>query len=263
MIVIVISAISTWLLPAGQYSKLSVSDEKYFVMDTPSGHVNLPLTQHTLDSLGIKIALQKFVNGDIRKPVSIPGTYKKEAGSPQGILKVIQAPIKGIYDSIEIIFFILVAGGFVYVFNETGALVKGITRLSFAMKGREPILIALLTAIFSLLGASYGMSEESIVFYPLLVPLFIAAGYDLMVPLAIIFGGTTLGGIPAFSNPFSTIIAANAAGINWMDGLYERLILFVITTALLVGYILRYAAKVKKDPTTSLVYRIDGDVKPP
>jgi uncharacterized ion transporter superfamily protein YfcC len=263
MIVIVFAAISTWILPAGQYSKLVASDEKQFVMNTPTGDIKLPFTQKTLDSLGIKINLDKFIAGDIRKPVSIPGTYKRESRSPQGILKIIQAPIKGIYESIEIIFFILVAGGFVFVFNETGALVKGITSLAFVMKGREPLLIAILTTLFSFLGASYGMAEEAIVFYPLLVPLFIAAGYDLMVPLAIIFGGSTLGGIPAFSNPFSTIIAANAAGINWMDGLYERLILFVMVTALLVWYILRYAAKVKKDPKSSIVYRIDGDVMPP
>ncbi len=107
------------------------------------------------------------------------------------------------------------------------------------------------------------MAEEALVFYPILVPLFLAAGYDLLVPLAIIFGGTSLGCIASFSNPFSVIIASNAAGINWMDGLTERLILWVIVTALLIWYILRYAAKVKKDPKASLVYQIDGDVAPP
>jgi uncharacterized ion transporter superfamily protein YfcC len=107
------------------------------------------------------------------------------------------------------------------------------------------------------------MAEEALVFYPILVPLFLAAGYDLLVPLAIIFGGTSLGCIAAFSNPFSTIIASNAAGINWMDGLASRLILWVIITGVLAWYILRYAAKVKKDPSASLVLKFDGDVKPP
>ena len=106
------------------------------------------------------------------------------------------------------------------------------------------------------------MAEEALVFYPILVPLFLAAGYDLLIPLAIIFGGTSIGCLPAFSNPFATIIASNAAGINWMDGLTGRLILWAIVTALLVWYILKYAAKIKKDPTASLVYKIDGVVKP-
>jgi len=263
MVVIVLAAISSWVLPAGQYNKLSTENGKYFVMTTPSGDVNLSFNQKTLDSLTIKIPIQKFISGDIRKPISVPGTFKKQERNQQGFLSIVQAPIKGIIESIEIILFILITGGFVYVFNETGALVKGIASLSASMKGSEPMLIVILTSIFSFLGASYGMAEESLVFYPLLVPLFIAAGYDLIIPLAIIFGGTTLGGIAAFSNPFSTIIASNAAGINWMDGLYERLVMFTITTVIFCWYILRYAAKIKQEPSASLVLKIDGNVKPP
>ena len=263
MVVIIIAAIGTWLLPAGQYSKLSVVNGQSFMMTTPAGDVNLPFTQQTLDSLHILISLEKFTDGDIRKPVSVPGTFREQKRNPQGFLNILQAPIKGIYDSMDIILFILFIGGFMYVFNETGAMIKGITWLSFKMKGREPMLIAILTVVFSFFAASYGMAEEALVFYPLLVPLFLAAGYDLLVPLAIIFGSTSLGGIAAFSSPFSTIIASNAAGINWMDGLGERLLLWLIATAILVVYILRYAAKIKKDPSASLVYKIDGDVKPP
>ncbi|MES2891014.1 MAG: YfcC family protein [Bacteroidota bacterium] len=263
MLVIIIAAISTWLLPAGEYSKLSHPDENSFLVKDADGERSLPFTQATLDSLGIRIPLEKFQAGDIRKPISIPGTYQQQERNPQGFFSILQAPIKGIYDTIDIVLFVLFIGGFMYVFNETGAMMKGITWLSYTMRGREPRLIAILTTIFSFFAASYGMAEEALVFYPVLVPIFLAAGYDLMVPLAIIFGGTSLGGLAAFSNPFSTIIASNAAGINWMDGLNERLLLWVISTAILVWYILRYAAKVKKDPTTSLVYRIDGKVSPP
>ena len=262
MAVIILAAIATWLLPAGQYNKLSAGDRS-FVLITPSGDIDLPLTQKTLDSLGIIIPVQKFIDGDIRKPVSVPATFTKQKRNGQGFIDILQAPIKGIYDSIDIILFVLIIGGFMYVFNETGAMVKGITWLSYTMKGRERWLIIILTTILSFFAASYGMAEEALVFYPILVPLFLAAGYDLLVPLAIIFGGTSLGCIAAFSNPFSTIIASNAAGINWMDGLSSRLLLWVITTALLIWYILRYAAKVKKDPSASLVLKFDGDVKPP
>lgn len=263
MLVIILAAISTWLLPAGQYNKLSYSEGKSFVVLAPSGETQLPLSQTTLDSLGIGIPLQKFLDGDIRKAVSIPGSYQKLEANHQGFLEILQAPIKGIMESIDIILFILIIGGFMYVFNETGAMLKGITWLSHTMKGREPLLIGILTTVLSFFAASYGMAEEALVFYPILVPLFLAAGYDLLVPLAIIFGGTSLGCIASFSNPFSVIIASNAAGINWMDGLAERLILWVIVTALLIWYILRYAAKVKKDPKASLVYQIDGEVAPP
>ncbi|CAN5546647.1 YfcC family protein [soil metagenome] len=262
MIVIILAAIGTWLLPAGQYNKMS-ADGKFFTMITDTSELKLPLTQQTLDSLGLHIPVQKFIDGDIRKPISVPGTFTKQPRNQQGFINILQAPIKGIYDSIDIILFVLIMGGFMFVFNETGAMVKGITWLAYTMKGREHWLIAILTSVFSFFAAAYGMAEEAFVFYPILVPLFLAAGYDMLVPLAIIFGGTSIGGIAAFSNPFSTIIASNAAGINWMDGLGERLVLWVMITALLVWYILRYAAKVKKDPTASLVYKIDGILKSP
>jgi uncharacterized ion transporter superfamily protein YfcC len=261
MMVIVFAAICTWVLPAGQYKKASFKD-KNFTVQTDSSEVVLPGTQHTLDSLGIRIQIQKFINGDIRKPVSIPGTFSKEPRNGRGFISILQAPIKGIVESIDIILFVLIIGGFMYVFNESGAMVKGISSLAHAMKGKEHWLIAILTTIFSFFGASYGMAEEALVFYPILVPLFLAAGYDLLIPLAVIFGGTSLGCIASFSNPFATIIASNAAGINWMDGLTERLILWAIITALLVWYILRYANKIKKDPTASLVQKIDGEVTP-
>ncbi|GAB2839534.1 YfcC family protein [Ferruginibacter profundus] len=261
MLVIILAAAGTWLLPAGQYNKLAVSG-KNFTMVTDTNEIILPLTQQTLDSLGIQIKIDKFIAGDIRKPVSVPGSFTKQKRNQQGFISILQAPIKGIVDSVEIILFVLVIGGFMFVFNETGAMVKGITWLAHTMKGREQWLIAILTIVFSFFAGSYGMYEEAIIFYPILVPLFLAAGYDLLVPLAIIFGGTTIGSLPAFSNPFSVIIASNAAGINWMDGLGERLVLWVIVTALLVWYILRYAAKIKKDPTASLVFKIDGEVKP-
>ncbi len=262
MMVIILAAIGTWLLPAGQYAKL-VTDGRSFIVSTDTSTATLPLTQKTLDSLGIGIHIQKFVDGDIRKPVSVPGTYSKQKRNPQGFIDILKAPIKGIYDSIYIILFVLVIGGFMYLFNETGAMTKGISWLSFTMKGREPLLMVILTSLFSFFAASYGMAEEALVFYPVLVPLFLAAGYDLLVPLAIIFGGTTLGGVPAFSNPFSTIIASNAAGINWMDGLTQRLLLWILLTALMIWYILRYAAKVKKDPAESLVYKMQGVVDSP
>ena len=261
MIVIVLAAIATWMLPAGEYNKLS-ADGNEFSMTTNNGIVKLPLHQKTLDSLGILIQVDKFVKGEIRKPVSIPDSFTEKPRNPQGFINILQAPIKGIMDSIDIILFVLIIGGFMFVFNETGAMVKGISWVAHTMAGREHWLIAILTTMFSFLAGSYGMAEEALVFYPILVPLFLAAGYDLLIPLGVIFGGTMIGNIPAFSNPFSVIIGSNAAGINWMDGLGERLIVWAITTGILVWYLLRYASKVKKDAGASLVLQIDGEVKP-
>ena len=261
--VIIIAALATVVIPAGQYSRLSYTEGNSFTLTTKDAELSLPFTQHTLDSLDIKITLEKFKSGAIRKPVSVPGTYQTMAKNRQGIIEILEAPIKGIYDSIDIVFFILIIGGFMNVFNESGAMVRGLTTLSYNMKGKEAWLIIILTFLFSFAGSSYGMAEEALVFYPVMVPLFLAAGYDLLVPVAVIFVGAQTGYLASFTNPFSTIIASNAAGVNWADGLTERIIMFIITTAVAIWYIVRYAQKVKADPTTSLVYKTDGAIVSP
>jgi uncharacterized ion transporter superfamily protein YfcC len=263
LVVIVIAAFATWLLPAGKYNTLSYAEEGGFVMHTADGDAPLAFRQETLDSLKIHITLEKFKSGSIRKPVSIPGTYHRIASNRQGIIDVLQAPVKGIEDSIDVVLFILIIGGFMSVFHESGAMVKGLTHLSVSMKGREAWLIIILTFLFSFAGSSYGMAEEALVFYPVMVPLFLAAGYDLLVPVAVIFGGTQLGTLSSFTNPFSTIIASNAAGVSWADGLAGRILMFIVSTAITIWYIVRYAQKVKRDPTKSLVYRMDGAIKSP
>ncbi|HVX28600.1 MAG TPA: hypothetical protein VHB70_19780 [Parafilimonas sp.] len=263
MVAIVLAAMATWVLPAGTYSKLSATGNQSFKMSSTSGDISLPFTQHTLDSLSIKIPLEKFAAGDIRKPVSVPGTYRKLARRRQGIIQILEAPVKGIVDSIDIALFILFIGGFMSVFNKTGAMFRGVNYLALRMKGKEKLLIVILIFIFSFLGGSYGMDVESIVFYPVLVPLFLAAAYDLMIPLAIVFGGAAVGFAACFTNPFSVIIASNTAGINWIDGLYERLLFYVIAAGLYAWYVLRYANKIKRDPTQSIVYKTDGVVKSP
>lgn len=254
MIVIVLAAVATWLIPSGRYDRLSYGEGSSFTYNTSDGDIALPFTQHTLDSLKINIPLKSFETGAIKKPVSVPGSYKTIPSSRQGFIKVLQAPVKGIYDSVDIILFILVIGGFMQVFNESGAMLKGVKALSVSMKGRESWLIIILTFLFALGGASYGMAEEGFVFYPILIPIFLAAGYDLLVPVAVIFGGTQLGTLASFTNPFATIIASNAAGVSWADGLNERLVMFVLTAIIYIWYVVRYAQRVKKDPSKSLLY---------
>jgi uncharacterized ion transporter superfamily protein YfcC len=258
MAIIVLAALCTWVLPAGQYNTLQYNDSGSFTLNQKDTSITIPANKAVLDSLGIKINLSKFENGDVKKPVSIPGSYHKINANKQGFIEVLQAPIKGIYDSVDIIFFVLLIGAFMQVFNTSGTMEQGLRALSHRMQGRESWLIVILTFLFSLGGATFGMAEEGLAFYVILTPIFIAAGYDLIVPVAVIFGGTQLGTLASFSNPFSAVVASNAAGINWRDGMYERIAMFVITGIIMIWYIVQYANKIKKDPTKSLVYKIDG-----
>ncbi|CAM3844287.1 YfcC family protein [Mucilaginibacter galii] len=260
--VIVLAALATLLVPAGKFDTLTYAAPG-FTLNKNGTDITLPGTQKTLDSLHIVTPLTAFEQGTIRKPVSVPGSYHRLPKNAQGVVSIIEAPIKGIYDTIDIVLFILLIGGFIHVFNETGALEAGLKSLSAKMQGHEGWLIIIVTFLLTFGGASYGMAEEAFAFYPVLVPLFLAAGYDLLVPVAVIFGGTQLGTLSSFSNPFSTIIASNACGISWTDGINGRLIMFVLSATVYIAYVFRYSQKVKLNPSASLVYRFDGVVQSP
>jgi uncharacterized ion transporter superfamily protein YfcC len=262
MAIIVIAAAATWVVPAGKYNTLTYQNG-HFVIATPDSTYVAPFNKATADSLHIQIPLKTFESGEISKPISIPGSYQRLPKNPQGIISILQAPIKGIYETVDIILFVLLLGAFINIFYSSGAIEKGIARLCYKMQGRETWLIVALTFIFILGGTTYGMDAEAMAFYPILVPVFLAAGFDLIIPLGIIFIGTQIGQLSSVSNPFSTVIASNIIGINWINNISERIIICVITSAISIVYLVRYAQKVKKDPNRSIIKRTDGDVHSP
>ena len=125
---------------------------------------------------------------------------------------------------------------------------------SKALKGKEFILIIMVTLLVALGGTTFGLAEETIAFFPILIPVFIAAKYDAMVGLACIFLGSSIGTMCSTVNPFSTIIASDAAGINWTTGLNGRFMMLLIVLIISLWYMLRYAKRVKNDPTKSIIY---------
>ncbi|WP_404811698.1 YfcC family protein [Capnocytophaga canimorsus] len=255
MIVIVIAAGLTFLLPSGKYDTLSYdSVQNVFVINSKGETQTLPATQQTLAEKNISISIEKFKEGKIKKPVSIPNTYKQDEAKPQGFLEILYAPIKGIYDTIDIILFVLVLGGFIGIFNSSGTLNEGVGHLAYRLKGREGILIILVFTLIALGGTFFGLAEETLAFYPMLIPVFLAAGYDLMVPLAVIYLGSCVGTMASTVNPFSVIIASDAVGVDWTTGLVTRLVMLVLSTAISLVYIIRYAEKVKHNPQASVAY---------
>jgi len=134
--------------------------------------------------------------------------------------------------------------------------------------GRESLLIPVLMILFSLGGTSFGMWEETMAFYPLLIPVFVAAGYDPLVGIAVVLLGSGAGVIASTVNPFATGIASGFAGVSLGEGLAVRLVMLVVFDAVAVWYVMRYAARVKKHPEASLVAgfsdkfrrKADGDV---
>lgn len=257
MIVIALSALLTFLLPSGSYNTLVYeSSTSELVIKGGEQVEKVPATQQELESRRIYIDLGKFKEGKIKKPISIPGTYKQGESKPQGLLEILFAPLKGIYEAIDIILFVLILGGFIGVFNSSGAFNEGVGYLAHRLKGREGLLIILVTTLIALGGTTFGLAEETLAFYPILVPVFLAAGYDLLVPVAVIYTASCIGTMASTVNPFATIIASDAAGVDWTIGMTSRLIMLLLGVIVCIIYVMRYAEKVKKDPKKSLVYGV-------
>ena len=220
---IVLVAVLTWIIPAGQYARVAS------------------------EALG--------------KDVPVAGSYAPTDANPQGIFDVILAPIAGFYDpvaytanAIDVSLFVLIIGGFIGTVTATGAIDAGIARAMTGLKGREIWMIPFLMALFALGGTTYGMAEETLAFYLLLIPVMIAAGYDAVVPVAVIMLGAGVGVLGSTINAFSTVIASDAAGVTFADGLILRLVILGLCWLVTVVFVMRYAAKVKADPSKSLVY---------
>ncbi|MBZ9626054.1 YfcC family protein [Clostridium sp. FP2] len=255
-IVLIFAAVLTYVVPAGSYAKLKYDNEKIvFTVTNPDASVKeLPGTQDTLNKLKIKIDIEKFKDGSISKPVAIPDTYEKVKQNPQGLSNIIQAPIKGVYDTIDIIMFVFIIGGCIGVLNSSGAFDAGIASLSRITKGKEFILIIVVTILISIGGTTFGLAEETIALYPILVPVFMAAGYDAIVCIAALYMGSSIGTMFSTVNPFSSVIGSNAAGITFTQGLGMRGAGLLIATTITIIYIMKYGKKIKNDPTKSLIY---------
>ncbi|GLO59806.1 transporter [Vibrio sp. MACH09] len=220
---IAIVALFTWIVPAGQYDRA--------------------------------------MNEDLGREVPIAGTYKAVDSNPQGVIDVLLAPIDGFYDhnsyeaaAIDVSLFILIIGGFLGLVTKTGAIDAGIERVTHRLEGREELMIPILMALFAAGGTVYGMAEESLPFYTLLVPVMMAARFDPVVAAATVLLGAGIGTLGSTINPFATVIAANAAGIPFTTGMALRIGILVIGWVLCVGYVMRYAKMVRADKTKSIVF---------
>ena len=190
---------------------------------------------------------------DYADGVPIAGTYHAVEQNPQGPGDVLRAAFSGFYDAVDVCVFILMVGGFLGVVMKTGAVDAGVADIIRRLGGREKWLIPILMVLFGLGGTTYGMWEETMAFYPLLIPVFLAAGYDAVVGISVILLGAGAGVIASTVNPFATGIAAGFAGVSLGDGILLRLLELVAFEAAAIWFVMAYAAKVKRDPARSVV----------
>ena len=200
------------------------------------------------------------MNEAVGREVAVAGTYHEVEPNPQGIVEVMLAPGAGFYDpdsyaanAIDVALFVLFLGGFLGVVNATGAIDTGIRSAMVHLKGHEIWMIPILMSRFAIGGTTYGMAEETLAFYALLIPVMMAAGYDSVTGVAIILIGAGIGVLGSTINPFATVIAANAAGIPFTDGIIPRFVILLGGLVICIAYVMVYAHRVKQDPSRSAV----------
>ena len=166
--------------------------------------------------------------------------------------QVLMAPVQGFQDAIQVCLFVMILGGFLGIVTETGALDAGIAALVHKLKGRELVLIPILMAIFSIGGTTYGMCEETVPFYLLLAATMVAAGFDSLTGAAVVLLGAGCGVIGSTVNPFAVGVAVDALSgvgiaVNQAIIIALGVILWLVTLAICIVFVMRYAKKVMND----------------
>jgi uncharacterized ion transporter superfamily protein YfcC len=232
---IVLAAIATWVIPAGTYN-LTADGEP------------IPGTYHEVDAKPSRILVDSLT-------APINGLYGIEDAA--GTINYYNSGT--LFGAIDIALFIIVIGGFLGVTMKTGAIQAGIGSLVQRMSGRETLMIPVLMGVFALGGTSYGMAEESLAFYALVITVLIAAGYDALTGAAVVLLGCGIGVLGSTVNPFATGIASGIAGIPISEGLVGRLVILIAGLAIGIFFVSRYAERVRKDPSKSVVYDMKAE----
>jgi len=229
--IIVLSAVLTWFIPGGAFERQIVT-----------------------------------VNG-IDRNVVIPGSFHYVDNKPQ-TWQIFSALFDGFVDKADIIVFILIIGGAFWIMNESKAIdvaIRSFLRFTKRMEhnkiisriGTDNLIFIFIMTMFSIFGAVFGMSEETIAFVIIFVPLAILMGYDSILGVSLCFVAAALGFAGAILNPFTIGIAQGLSNLPLFSGIEYRMFCWIVINAAGFFFILRYARKIKKNPALSRVAKDD------
>ena len=198
----------------------------------------------------------------------LPEPYAQEFHAEPQTWQVFSALFKGFEKQSGIIVFILIVGGAFWIMSKSRAIDTGIMAfLRFTKRlehnkligkiGVNNIIITLIMILFSLFGSVFGMSEETIAFTLIIIPLAVSMGYDSIVGVCMVYVAAHIGFSGAMLNPFTIGIAQGIAAIPLFSGIGYRLICWIILTIIGIIFVLIYANKVKKNPKSSIMYEDD------
>ena len=225
--VILLCAVATWFVPGGEYTDVAAADG----------------------------------TGQLVKE------FQKTEAQPQ-TWQVFSAVFKGIQQQAGIIAFVLIIGGTFWVINSTRAVDSGIRRFIsqtrklerhafFRKIGVGNIIIVLTMLLFGLFGAVFGMSEETIAFTAIIIPLAVSLGYDSITGVCMCYVAAHVGFAGAMLNPFTVGIAQEMSGVPLFSGIEYRTICWFVLMIAAIIFVLTYAARVKQHPLKSPVHGLD------
>lgn len=225
---IVIVAIMTWIIPSGEFQRQMV--------ETSTGE----------------------------RSVVVAGTYERVSkvledgvNLRQGIAAVLTAPARGIQSAIEVIAFVFIIGGVFQVMAKTNALNMGIRKVVKRLGNKEVMIIPILMLLFGLGGTTFGMSDELVPFYLLIMPVMFSMKYDSMTTFMTVCLSASIGYAASTINPFNVLVAQGIAGIQGNPQLIFRMIQWFIMMAIIIAFVTIRAMKIRKNPESSIVYEED------
>ena len=229
---IIAAALLTWILPGGEFERETVD-----------------------------------VNGTPRE-VIVEGSFHAAEKAPQ-TWQIFSALFDGFAGKADIIVFILIIGGAFWIMNDSKAIDVGIQSFLnrvrkleryrlFRWLGVDHLIITFIMLVFSVFGATFGMSEETIAFIIIFVPLAISMGYDSIVGISMCFVGAGLGFAGALLNPFTIGIAQGLSSLPLFSGIEYRLFVWLVINSVGIAWVLRYATRIRKNPQSSPVYETDN-----
>ena len=231
-VIIMIVAALTWVVPSGVFERQQVEIADGYVADTV-----------------------------------VPGTFERiekvtdERDLRQDLFDVLSAPAKGVVHAAEVIAFVLVVGGAFGIITRTGAIDRGLHGLALTLRNKGIVVIPIMITLFSLGGSTFGMSEEVLPLYPVVISLMFILRFDSMTAVMILFLSTQAGYIGATINPFSVLLAQAISDIQGNPLLWLRAIAWVVFTGLAIGYTMWYAARVRGNPESSSVFASDQKLR--
>ncbi len=219
-LIIILATLATYFIPAGEYDRIEID--------------------------GREVVVENSYSSVEQQPVSFFDMF-------------ISVP-NGMQEGARIIFYIFIVGGAFGIIQATGAIEAGVHSLVQRMQHSGILLIPMSMTLFSILGFTTGMSEETIIFVPIGIAIARALGYDTLVGTAMVSTGAASGFIGGMMNPFTVGIAQEIAEVKLFSGIGFRSVVYVFILATAITYVMWYAKKVKKDPTKSIMYGFEQNL---